>query len=334
MLVPIASIKVGNRILDLKEKRVLELVESIKDVGGLIHPIAVYEGQFIRENDTVYLDGYGLIAGLHRLEACKRLGKTEIEVHVMKPKSENERTVLECDENLTRDKLNKADKAKLTKIRKSAHEALHPETRKGSAGGQAFKEKMAKQAKRGDPRLASNTNENKEVKPVEKTESVPSYTKATAESTGKSVRVVQEEQRRIKLLCPEIWDLAEEHPKVGTNKFLDDLIRAKLSHAEQVASMHAAIQARAEKRSASSVPTMAKTPKKVIACFEKLKKDWAAAPSEAREMFREFLRSDTLKTNKPPQGHAQSAEGKVHKNRKELGNTHDRAASNPRTNLA
>lgn len=333
MLVPIASIKVGNRILDLKEKRVLELVKSIKEVGGLIHPIAVYEGQFIRENDTVYLDGFGLIAGLHRLEACKRLGKTEIEVHVMKPKTENERTILECDENLSRDKLNQADRAKLGKIRKAAYEAMHPETRAGSAGGNASV-KARKVNKRGDPRLLKNDNENKEVKPVEKTESVPSYTKATAESTGKSVRVVQEEQRRIKLLCPEIWDLVEEHPKVGTNKFLDDLIRAKLSHAEQVASMNAAIQARAERRSASSVPTMAKTPKKVITYFERLKKNWAGAPPEAQEMFREFLRSDTLKTNKPPQGHAQSAEGKVHKNRKELGNAHDRAASNPRTNLA
>lgn len=83
---PIDSIKVGDRIR--KDMGDLDaLAENIREHGPLLQPILIEE------------DGT-LIAGGRRLAACKRLGRTEIEVYV--PAHQNdalERVRKELDEN-------------------------------------------------------------------------------------------------------------------------------------------------------------------------------------------------------------------------------------------
>lgn len=72
----------------LNEKNVEMLMKSIREIG-LIVPI------FVTEDGT-------LIAGHHRLEACKRLGMTEIEVIVTSETDEAKLKIMEISENMAR----------------------------------------------------------------------------------------------------------------------------------------------------------------------------------------------------------------------------------------
>ena len=96
MNLPIDLIEPGQRLRAVSPAKVEELVASIGDVG-LLNPITVYPRQLYRGG--VQVDGYGLIAGAHRLEAFRELGRTEIPVTVLEL-GDLERQIAEVDENL------------------------------------------------------------------------------------------------------------------------------------------------------------------------------------------------------------------------------------------
>jgi ParB family chromosome partitioning protein len=133
-----------------------ELKESIAQVG-LINPITVTP-------DCL------LIAGLHRLEACRSLGWTEIPIRVLEMGEVEERLV-ELDENLARRELTVLERGEFLVQRKAYYEALHPETRRGTAGG------LAKALKAAGGTVGG----------------VPSFADAVARSTRYSRRTVQSE---------------------------------------------------------------------------------------------------------------------------------------------
>jgi len=130
MNIPIEMIEAGTRLRGVSADTVATLAASVATVG-LINPITVYERGIIRANLSVR--GWGLIAGLHRLEACRSLGMTEVPAHVV-TLGEIERQLAECDENLCGTKLTPSERAMFTARRKQAYEALHPETRHGAVG--------------------------------------------------------------------------------------------------------------------------------------------------------------------------------------------------------
>src|SRR6185312_7534432 len=107
MQVQIADIEVGKRIRSLRESVVTELVESIGRLG-LQQPISVATGIKRKEGDA---DGisFALVAGNHRLEACKRLGLVEIEARIVQF-SDPERELWEIDENLCRADLSELER--------------------------------------------------------------------------------------------------------------------------------------------------------------------------------------------------------------------------------
>ncbi len=127
MLIPIADIEPGRRLRGTSADQVDALARSIAEVG-LISPIAVYRRPIMRQHVSV--DGYGLVAGLHRLEACRRLKLAEIEANVVEI-DELDRQIAECDENLCGTKLTPAERAMFTARWKDAYEAKHPEVRHG-----------------------------------------------------------------------------------------------------------------------------------------------------------------------------------------------------------
>ena len=88
--IPVASVNVGERMRDLDEGKVLELMQSYEQVG-VINPISVDEE-------------HTLIAGAHRLEAAKNLGWTKIEAKVFN-QEDLQRELIEIDENLIRNEL-------------------------------------------------------------------------------------------------------------------------------------------------------------------------------------------------------------------------------------
>lgn len=111
-------------------EQVERLKASIAEVG-LLSPITVHRGHVQFRN--ILRPGFCLIAGLHRLEACKALGHTEIKANVVDLEG-LDAVIAQCDENLIGAQLTPAQRAVFTRNRKEAYEAKHPMTRHGAVG--------------------------------------------------------------------------------------------------------------------------------------------------------------------------------------------------------
>ena len=88
--IPIASIRIENRLRTLDSAKVAELAASIAELG-LLQPIG------IRKDGT-------LVYGYHRLEACRQLGWTEIPA-VIVDGDDLRAELAEISENLIRNEL-------------------------------------------------------------------------------------------------------------------------------------------------------------------------------------------------------------------------------------
>jgi len=128
-MIPVGFISTMGRLREVDQDQVARLAESIKEVG-LLNPITVYRREIIRNGQPV--DGYGLVAGAHRLEACKRLGWQEVPAVVV-DLDDDDRIIAECDENLCGTKVSATEQAMFTAKRKEAYLRKHPETAHGQA---------------------------------------------------------------------------------------------------------------------------------------------------------------------------------------------------------
>lgn len=100
-----------------------KLASSIRDLG-LIQPITV-------KPHTVTIGGlsapgFQIVAGHHRVAACRALGWTEIDALVVESSGHLQAELIEIDENLCRSELTAAQRSKAVKRRKEIWEALHP----------------------------------------------------------------------------------------------------------------------------------------------------------------------------------------------------------------
>jgi len=97
--------------------QVLAIATSMIDVGQ-ISPIRVrpLEG-----------DRFEIVAGVHRVEACRSLGLAEVDALIV-DSGELFAELAMIDENLCRAELGPADRARQTARRKAIYEELHPET--------------------------------------------------------------------------------------------------------------------------------------------------------------------------------------------------------------
>jgi len=116
MRIQIDKIKVNPGRREAMPEYITELAKSIAEVG-LLNPITV-------DRD------YTLIAGLHRLEATRSLGWTEIECTVSSLEG-LQAELAEIDENFVRHDLSAVEFGDLLLRRKEIYEALHPETKAG-----------------------------------------------------------------------------------------------------------------------------------------------------------------------------------------------------------
>jgi len=124
MFIKISDIRINPGRRSTDQQNVEELVKSIQAVG-LMNPITV------TQDNT-------LIAGLHRLEAAKLLGWTEIECTVSDAEG-IQAELAEIDENIVRARLSRHELGEQLLRRKELYEALHPETRQGMRNGQTSK---------------------------------------------------------------------------------------------------------------------------------------------------------------------------------------------------
>lgn len=202
-VVDVGHIRATDRIRSLNDKTVKALMDSIAEVG-LLNPITVYAREIIHNGAP--LSGYGLIAGAHRFEACRRLGLAEIDV-VIADLGDDARIIAECDENLCGSNLSASDVAVFTKERKAAYLRLHPETARG-----------ANLKDDGVAKLATP-------------DASPSFVADTAAKTGQSPRKVARDAERGERISPAAMALVKG-THLDTGQYLDKL--KPLSTMEQI----------------------------------------------------------------------------------------------------
>jgi ParB family transcriptional regulator, chromosome partitioning protein len=161
--IPLDQIEIaaGRRAVD--PGAVDRLSQSIAAVG-LQHRITV-----CKRNGA-----YVLVAGRHRIEACRKLGIERIPANVVDLNT-LEAELLEIDENLARNELSPAERTAAIVRRKTVYEELHPETKHGAIGG-------------GHGNASAKADR---------------FTKVTAEATGRSERVIQRDAARGETLGQE-----------------------------------------------------------------------------------------------------------------------------------
>lgn len=97
--VAINQVKIHTNRRPLKDHKVSELMQSIQ-ANGLLNPITLDQN-------------FNLIAGLHRLTACKLLGFEQIECSIVNYKDADQSRLAEIDENLIRNELEALERAEL-----------------------------------------------------------------------------------------------------------------------------------------------------------------------------------------------------------------------------
>ncbi len=199
MKVLIFQIKVKDGRREADPEAVHELADSISKVG-LLNPITVDQE-------------YTLIAGLHRLEAAKVLGWTEIECTVSNLDGLLAQ-LAEIDENLIRRGLDHVEEWEQLAHRKEIYEKLHPETRQGQRNGQTSK---------------TETVSVLEAKP---------FAEDTAEKLGVTARTVRSRIQVAKNLMPAVKGIVKEHD-IGFKNALK-LSRLSPEQQEEAASQLAA----------------------------------------------------------------------------------------------
>lgn len=100
-----------------------KLAASIKEVG-LIQPITVREAVVMHGTAE---QGWQIVAGHHRVAACRALGWMEIDALVVDGLEHLQSELIEIDENLCRAELTAAQRTAFSKRRKQIWEALHPD---------------------------------------------------------------------------------------------------------------------------------------------------------------------------------------------------------------
>lgn len=254
--IQISDIEVGTRLRGISEAQVETLVASIGDVG-LLNPITVFPTDIIRSG--IASSGYGLVAGAHRLEACRRLGLVDIPAQVV-GLSDLERQIAECDENLCSTTLSKAERAMFVKRRKDAYEALHPETRNGAAG-----------------------NGREKVRQVGEATPADRFTADTAAKTGTSERAVQRDAERGARISDRVLSMLKG-THLDTGKYLDAL--KTVDQSEQESKVKDDLSKEREKRKPVSPPAAPRNVFEIINQQHKaLLSAWEKARPEAQERF-------------------------------------------------
>lgn len=173
MRIPINEIKVNPGRREAAPVDVRELADSIAEIG-LLNPVTVSQSRT-------------LIAGLHRLEAAKLLGWTEIEC-VVSGLEGLRAELAEIDENFVRSDLTPLEFGELLLRRKEIYEALHPESVQTNQGG------------------PFRGNQHQEVSD-KMTQTTKSFAQDTAEKLGVGRRTVERQVQIAKNLTSETKDI-------------------------------------------------------------------------------------------------------------------------------
>ncbi len=251
--VTIGEIEVGRRLRSYDGEKVAALMESIQELG-LRTPISVARGG---ETD------YRLVAGLHRLEACRRLGWDQIDVMLVDGLGEIDQQIWEIDENLVRAELSEGERSEHLLRRK-----------------QLFEDKRTQERQAG---------RHSDVKPQHEI----GFAKETAERTGLTKRHVNRSIRRAERIADDVRDAIRLSPAFRKAVELDAL--ADLSHEDQRRAVD--MVTRDEARSFREAKDRLGAGKKASRQENELRNliaAWKGASTEARAAFLRDLGAETV----------------------------------------
>ena len=212
MKIPVNEIRVRSGRRDAAPETVKALAGSMAE-SGLMNPITVDAG-------------HSLIAGLHRLEAAKLLGWTEVECTVCELDVLHAK-LAEIDENLIRTNCSDLELAELLAHRKKIYETLHPATIARNQPGHAsnYGSSGDKQTGEGKP-FSQDTAEKMGVSPrtverhVQIAESLSPETKEILR--GAETKVTKQNLTKLSRLEPEQQTEAAKRLTEGTIKSVDE----------------------------------------------------------------------------------------------------------------
>jgi ParB family chromosome partitioning protein len=162
--VPIHEIKYGQNRRSVNDEKVEELKESIL-ANGLLNPITVDRK-------------LNLIAGLHRLTACKLLGIELIECNIVDYEDADQARLAEIDENFIRHELNHLERSELVREREQ------------------ILERLGLRAKVGDNQYSQRAREN-DSRPLKTTQEL-------AKEIGYSERSLQHDKQIARNIHPDV----------------------------------------------------------------------------------------------------------------------------------
>jgi ParB-like chromosome segregation protein Spo0J len=255
---PIALIDTRQDARAVNETAVEALAESIAEVG-LINPIRV----------RAVGERWEVIAGAHRLAACKSLGLADITAALVADDDLHAELAM-IDENLCRAELTPSERAQHTARRKAIYLELHPETAHGANLEGAGVAKLS----------APET---------------PAFAAATAAATGQSERAVRRDAERGEKVFDGAFALIKG-TALDTGVFLDKL--KKLSPSEQMVVVKRELAWLKQQRKSGLARRIVKTADHPLNDEEAREKQvaalmaaWNKASKEAREEF--LLRIET-----------------------------------------
>jgi ParB family transcriptional regulator, chromosome partitioning protein len=195
-LVPVERIKIGLNRRKLKQEKVDKLMESI-ETSGLLNPI------------TVDAD-FNLIAGLHRLTACKQLGLEKIDCNIVSYLTADHARLAEIDENLIRNELKPLERSQLWLEREQ------------------LLANLGLRAKAGDNQYTRNghNSQNKSGSGGEMVAPPPKTTQELAKEVGYSERTFQLGKQIAKDITPAIQELIKDTPLAESTTELVKIARA------------------------------------------------------------------------------------------------------------
>lgn len=256
--VRLTQIAVPERLRRVDPDWVAALADNIGQ-QGLRQPLTVR--QAFGEDGAPIANRYLLVAGAHRLEAVRALGLESVAAEIIDV-SDAEARLIEIDENLYRRELSALDRAKFLAEREALYLALHPDTKRGRAGG------LARQG--------------------QQTTSV-SFAEDTAERLGLSGRTVQRQVALWRSLDRQAVALLGLHP---VSRNASELARlAKMGPAAQ-RRVAKALAAGARNVAAALGEEAAPRLAPAEAQFAALVRAWTRAAPGARESFLAFLRTE------------------------------------------
>jgi ParB/RepB/Spo0J family partition protein len=206
-----------------RDDEVLAGLEESIALIGLITPIRV----------RPIADGYEVVAGGHRLQACELLEHHEIACIVVEEDDLHAELAM-IDENLFRAELGPGDRARQTARRKAIYLALHPKTAQHIAGA-----------------IASNVVQGNAMDNL----SVASFASDTAKATAKDERTIRRDAERGEKIVDEAFHLIRG-TKFDTGVFLDKL--KKLPRDQQAGTVRQVLAKPAEPKQTNGEPTSQK----------------------------------------------------------------------------